>query len=59
LQETPRVGLRWRPEFIHCIGKLGDDFMIVLDIERIFSVAPKGHGGDVPNVPRRADLETA
>ena len=37
LQETPKVGLRWRPEFIRCIGKRGDNFMVVLNITRIFS----------------------
>ena len=37
LQETPRIGTRWRPEFIRCIGKRGDDFMVVLDIARVFS----------------------
>ena len=37
LQEAPKVGMRWRPEFIRCIGKRGDDFMIVLDIARVFS----------------------
>ena len=37
LQETPRIGTRWRPEFIRCIGKCGDDFMVVLDIARVFS----------------------
>jgi purine-binding chemotaxis protein CheW len=41
LQETPKVGMRWRPEFIRCIGKRGDDFMVVLDIEGVFSEA--GH----------------
>jgi purine-binding chemotaxis protein CheW len=39
LQETPKLGMRWRPEFIRCIGKRGDDFMVVLDISRIFSTA--------------------
>ncbi len=37
LQETPRIGTRWRPEFIRCIGKRGDDFTVVLDIARVFS----------------------
>lgn len=37
LEETPRIGMRWRPEFIHCIGKRGADFIVVLDIGRIFS----------------------
>jgi purine-binding chemotaxis protein CheW len=39
LQEAPRVGMRWRPEFIRCIGKRGDDFVVVLDIERVFAAA--------------------
>ena len=38
LQETPKIGMRWRPEFIRCIGKRGDDFMVVLDIAKVFSV---------------------
>ncbi|HVJ54437.1 MAG TPA: chemotaxis protein CheW [Aliidongia sp.] len=37
LEETPRIGMRWRPEFIRCIGKRGDDFIVVLDIGRIFT----------------------
>ena len=37
LEETPRIGMRWRPEFIRYIGKRGTDFIVVLDIERIFS----------------------
>ena len=37
LQEAPKVGMRWRPEFILCIGKRGEDFMVVLDIERVFA----------------------
>lgn len=37
LEETPRIGMRWRPEYILCIGKRGTDFIVVLDVERIFS----------------------
>jgi purine-binding chemotaxis protein CheW len=39
LEETPRIGLRWRPEFISCIGKRNGDFIAVLDIGRVFSCA--------------------
>ena len=39
LEETPRIGMRWRPEFIRCIGKRGADFIIVPDIARIFAGA--------------------
>jgi len=37
LEETPRIGMRWRPEYIRCIGKRGADFIAVLDVGRIFS----------------------
>lgn len=37
LEETPRIGMRWRPEFIRCIGKRDDDFIIVLDIDHVFA----------------------
>jgi purine-binding chemotaxis protein CheW len=39
LEETPKIGIKWRPEFIRCIGKRGADFIAVLDIGRIFSNA--------------------
>jgi purine-binding chemotaxis protein CheW len=39
LQETPRIGTRWRPEFIRCIGKRGEQFMVVLDLARVFLAA--------------------
>ena len=37
IEATPRIGLAWPTEFIRCLGKRRDDFLIVLDIERIFS----------------------
>ncbi|MEW5726304.1 MAG: chemotaxis protein CheW [Pseudomonadota bacterium] len=37
IEETPRVGMRWRPEFIKGIGKKDADFIIVLDIDRVFN----------------------
>jgi purine-binding chemotaxis protein CheW len=37
LEEAPRIGLKWPHEFIRCIGKRSDDFIIVLDIDGIFS----------------------
>ena len=39
VEETPRIGLTWRREYIDCIGKLGNDFVVVLDITEIFSCA--------------------
>lgn len=37
LEDTPRIGMRWRSEFIRCIGKRNADFIIVLDIDRVIS----------------------
>jgi purine-binding chemotaxis protein CheW len=37
LENTPKIGMVWRPEYIRCIGKCGDDFIVVLDIRTIFS----------------------
>jgi purine-binding chemotaxis protein CheW len=39
IEETPKIGMAWRPEFIRCIGKRADDFVTVLDIARIFASA--------------------
>lgn len=42
LEDTPRIGMRWRPEFIRCIGKHGGDFIAVLDIDRVFEDGDRG-----------------
>ena len=36
-EEAPKVGMKWRPEFIRAIGKRDTDFIVVLDLPRIFS----------------------
>src|SRR6185437_1539668 len=36
LEETPRIGMRWRSEYIRCIAKRGSEFITVLNVERIF-----------------------
>lgn len=38
LEETPRIGLRWRQDYIRCIAKRDGEFIVVLDIAAIFSV---------------------
>lgn len=38
LADVPRVGMRWRPEYIRFIGKRGNDFIVVPDIARILSL---------------------
>lgn len=42
LEETPKIGMKWRPEFIRGIGKRESDFIVVLDLGRIFSEHGRG-----------------
>ena len=37
--QVPRIGTRWRPEFIKAIGRRNQDFVMILDIDRIFASA--------------------
>lgn len=48
LEDTPRLGMRWRAEFIRCIGKRGGDFIAVLDIDRIFEEGDRGAAATNP-----------
>ncbi len=36
IDEAPKVGMRWRPEFIRGIGKRNGGFIIIPDLGRIF-----------------------
>lgn len=33
----PRIAMRWRAEFIQGMGRRGDDFIIILDVNAVFS----------------------
>lgn len=37
IEPPPRIGSRWRTEFIKGIGKRDGNFILILDIDRIFS----------------------
>lgn len=37
IEPPPRIGSRWKSEFIRGIGKLEEEFVILLDIDRVFS----------------------
>ncbi|WP_419728558.1 chemotaxis protein CheW [Lichenicola sp.] len=37
VEDAPRIGMRWRSDFIRCIAKRGDDFLIILALEKIFA----------------------
>jgi purine-binding chemotaxis protein CheW len=38
INEPPALGMRWRTDLILGLGRRGDRFVIILDIERVFSV---------------------
>jgi purine-binding chemotaxis protein CheW len=48
LEETPKIGMVWRHEYIRCIGKCAEDFIVVLDMGAIFSTqhGSKEHAGE-------------
>src|SRR5580658_10362091 len=37
INPPPRIAMRWRTDFIQGMGKRGDDFIIILDINAVFS----------------------
>jgi purine-binding chemotaxis protein CheW len=37
-ETAPRVGMRWRQDFIKCLAKRSGDIIVVPDLERIFTV---------------------
>lgn len=36
IEEAPKVGMRWNPEYVRGIAKRGEDFIIIPDLGRIF-----------------------
>jgi purine-binding chemotaxis protein CheW len=54
--QVPLFGTRWRPEFVQYIGRRNNDFVMVLDIGRIFAsadslVSPALHGPGGKSAP--------
>jgi purine-binding chemotaxis protein CheW len=49
LAEAPPIGMRWRPEYVRCVAKQGNDFIIVLDLHALFTASrPKEAAADGP-----------
>jgi purine-binding chemotaxis protein CheW len=42
-EAAPRVGLRWRPDFIRLLARRGGDVIVIPDLEQIF--AARGRSG--------------
>ena len=49
IDEPPRIGLRWKTELIQGMGKRGDQFIIILDIARVFSLEDAAVLATVPD----------
>jgi len=47
-EEPPRVGLRWRSDFIRCLAKHAGELVIVPDLERVFATRGGAVGTVVP-----------
>lgn len=37
INPPPRIAMRWRTEFIQGMGRRGDEFIIILDVNAVFS----------------------
>ncbi len=37
IDPPPRIAMRWRTDFIQGMGRRGDDFIIILDVNAVFS----------------------
>jgi purine-binding chemotaxis protein CheW len=48
LADVPRVGMRWRPDYIRFIGKRGTDFIVIPDMVRILSSNPAEPANENP-----------
>jgi len=45
VESAPRLGTRWRPDFIRCLAKREGEIIILPDLAKIFAVC--GHAGAV------------
>lgn len=54
IEEAPRVGMRWRPDYVRGIGKRRGDFIIIPDIHRIFELEGRRSGSPLPAEERAA-----
>jgi purine-binding chemotaxis protein CheW len=39
LTDAPQIGMRWPSQYVHCVGKRGEEFVLVLNVERILNMA--------------------
>ena len=59
IEPPPRIGTRWRTEFIKGIGKRGSGLLIILDIDRVFSLSEIATMGETVDGPTGKGLAMA
>ena len=64
MNPPPRMGMRFNPDFIRAMGKKSDDFIIILDVDRLFSseelsLSPTGEANELPSGPQNAGEDAA
>jgi purine-binding chemotaxis protein CheW len=60
IEAPPKIGMRWKSEFIKGIGKRNDAFIIILDIDRVFSAEEMALvGATSGSAPKESSAATA
>jgi purine-binding chemotaxis protein CheW len=57
IDPPPGIAMRWRTDFIQGMGKRGDDFIIILDVNTVFSSEEPALGREI--APRTGDAVPA
>jgi purine-binding chemotaxis protein CheW len=59
VEPPPKIGMKLESEFVQGIGKIGDDFVIILDVENTFSSDEASHirAGAASSEPVTGDEE--
>ena len=59
IEAPPKIGAKWRNDFIKGIGKASDAFIIILDIDRVFSFSELTEFADPAKTNNCRDVEFA
>ncbi|MBS0412355.1 MAG: chemotaxis protein CheW [Proteobacteria bacterium] len=51
LEDAPRVGMRWRPDFIRGLARRGGDLIVLPDLDQIFLTRGGAVGAVIPLAP--------
>ena len=56
INPPPRIAMRWRTDFIQGMGRRGDDFIIILDVNAVFSSDELALVGAIEGRPEEASV---